>query len=94
MSRGILRCVEDSLQELLQKKERIWCHHQSHQQDGKSKYWDENMDDDLDLDLDAYKLPMQSPFPSAIGRSRSPALVTSGGAEGRAAQNKNEKNGE
>ena len=56
------------------------------------KHLDEHLDDDLDLDAD--RLPMQSPISNERDRSRSPALVARGGAEGGASQNNNEKNGE
>ena len=48
--------------------------------DWQSKRLDEHWDDDLDLDGD--RLPVQSPFPNASGRSRSPVPGVRSGAEG------------
>ena len=59
--------------------------------DWQGKHVDEHLDD---LDLDADRLPMQSPVSNERDKSRSPALVARGGAEGGTSQNNNEKNGE
>ena len=48
--------------------------------DWRGKHLDEHVDDALDLEGDM--LPLQSPLSSARDRSRSPALVVIGGAEG------------